>query len=213
MPEECRLCEIRKPRRWCPGIRADICSQCCGQEREVTVDCPFNCPYLREARLHEKLLPANPDEFPNPDIKVSDAFLRDHEPLLIALGRGILQASLQTPGAADSDAREALASLVQTYRTLQSGLVYESLPSNPLAASIHKLLQQSLNDFRERLRRTSGAASLFRDAEVLGILVFLERLAIDWNNGRRRGRAFLDFLNLHFPAAAPPPEPQSPLIL
>jgi len=38
-----------------------------------------------------------------------------------------------------------------------------------------------------------------RDADVLGTLVFLERLQIQHNNRRRRGRAFLDFLRTYFP--------------
>jgi hypothetical protein len=33
---------------------------------------------------------------------------------------------------------------------------------------------------------------------VLGLLVFLQRLEIDRNNGRRLGRAFLDFLREFF---------------
>jgi hypothetical protein len=33
-----------------------------------------------------------------------------------------------------------------------------------------------------------------RDADVLGMLVFLERVELDRNNGRPRGRAFLDLL-------------------
>ena len=48
-----------------------------------------------------------------------------------------------------------------------------------------------------------------RDADVLGALVFLQRLEYDRNNGRRRGRAFLDFLRALYDsapggAAAPP---------
>ena len=33
-----------------------------------------------------------------------------------------------------------------------------------------------------------------RDSDVLGLLVFLRRIELDRNNGRRRGRAFLDAL-------------------
>ena len=51
----CAICQIRRPRRFCPGVRGDICSLCCGTEREVTVNCPLDCEYLQEARKHEKL--------------------------------------------------------------------------------------------------------------------------------------------------------------
>ena len=45
---------------------------------------------------------------------------------------------------------------------------------------------------------------VLRDADVLGVLVFLERLELQHNNGRRRGRAFLDFLRAYLPE--PPAE-------
>ena len=38
------------------------------------------------------------------------------------------------------------------------------------------------------------------DADVLGTLVFLQRLEFQHSNGRRRGRAFFDFLRTYFPA-------------
>jgi hypothetical protein len=213
MVEKCSLCETRKPRRRCPAVRGEICAQCCGTEREVTIDCPFDCENLREARRREKLVPVEPDKFPNPDIPVSESFLREHEALLGLVGRGVLTAAVQTPGAVDEDVREALGSLVRTYRTLQSGLVYETLPSGGVASVIHGRVQQAINELRQQVTQSSGAASMFRDSEVLGILVFLERLAIDRNNGRRRGKVFLDFLRGHFPLEPERQETKSPLIL
>ena len=51
--------------------------------------------------------------------------------------------------------------------------------------------------------------------DILAILVFLERMELDSNNGRRRGRAFLDFLRQSYPAAAatPPGPAFSPLAI
>ena len=37
-----------------------------------------------------------------------------------------------------------------------------------------------------------------RDSDVLGVLAFLQRLEIDRNNGRKRGRAYIDFLRTQF---------------
>ena len=39
-----------------------------------------------------------------------------------------------------------------------------------------------------------------RDADVLGILVYFQHFEIDRNNGRPRGRAFLDALRAFYPA-------------
>ncbi len=194
---KCRICDTRKPRRYCPGVSGDICSICCGAEREVSVNCPLDCPYLAEARLHEKLPDINPEEVPNRDVRVSEEFLREHEPLLIFLGAKLLEAALNTSGAVDSDVREALDSLIKTYRTLQSGLYYETKPNNLIAAAIHQKIQDAVDGLRKELAE-KGATNV-RDAEVLGILVFVQRLEMHHNNGRPRGRAFIGYLHAHFP--------------
>jgi len=201
--EKCRLCETRRPRRYCPGVRGDICAPCCGQEREVTVECPLDCEYLLEARAHDKPPDVHPDQFPNQDIRVSESFLRDNEDLLLVTARAVCKAAMETPGANDFDTREALGSLIRTYRTLQSGLYYESLPENPLARAIHLRVQDEVSGYREEKARATGMQQT-RDSQVLGVLAFLERLELSHNNGRRRGRAFIGFLREYF-APAPPP--------
>ena len=194
----CAICHVRRPRRFCPGVRGDICTTCCGAEREVTVDCPLDCIYLRDAHRHEKIVPTDPHDFPNQDIRVSEEFLHEHEPLLLFLARTVLDAALSTSGAIDFDVREALDALVRTYRTLQSGVYYETLPTNPIAASICHIVQSGLAEFRKQELEQSGMTHT-RDADVLGLLVFLQRHELDNNNGRRRGRAYLDFLRTFFP--------------
>lgn len=194
----CRLCEKRRPRRYCPGVRGEICSQCCGAEREVTVECPFDCEYLAEARRHEKLPELTPAEIPNGDIRVTEGFLRDHEELLMVSARALFDAAMQIPGAIDFDVREALEALIKTYRTLQSGLVYESRPANPMAAGVQQLFERQVRAYRDAATQRAGM-NVIRDADVLGVLVFLQRMEIQHNNGRRRGRAFLDLLRGFLP--------------
>jgi hypothetical protein len=194
----CAICHVRRPRRFCPGVRGDICTICCGTEREVTVDCPLDCIYLRDAHRHEKITPTDPHNFPNQDIRVTEEFLHEHEPLLLFLARTVLDAALSTSGAIDFDVREALDALIRTYRTLQSGVYYETLPTNPIAASICRIVQSGLAEFRKQESERSGMTQT-RDADVLGVLVFLQRLELDNNNGRKRGRAYLDFLSTFFP--------------
>jgi hypothetical protein len=103
----------------------------------------------------------------------------------------------------DGDAREGIEALIKTYRTLESGLIYETRPNNPYAADIQEALKQGIDELRKRLAETSGMQTL-RDADVLGALVFLQRLELQHNNGRRRGRAFFDFLRTYFPVQTAP---------
>ena len=196
-------------------MHGDICALCCGQEREVTVDCPFDCPYLQEARKHEHKEPLDPKAFPNQDIRVTEEFLGEHEPLLVSAMTSLMLAAFDTSGAVDSDVRDALDALIRTQRTLESGVYYETRPDNALANRIFSETQKGLEEFRKKEREELGMTHT-RDADMLGVLVFLQRLEMDRSNGRPRGRAFLDSLRgfLGEVVAAVPQSPsESPLIV
>jgi hypothetical protein len=194
----CKLCEKKRARRHCPGVAADICPSCCGTERENTIDCPSACEYLQEARLREHPVPPAEDAIPNLDIQVSEDFLREKELVVVWISEALARA-MEKEKAVDQDAREALDALIRTYRTLESGLIYETRPSNPYAAALQDALKSSVDKLRKEEAEESGLASV-RDADILCVLVFLERIQFQYANGRRRGRAFYDFLNSHFPA-------------
>src|SRR3954454_7132300 len=78
----CAICETRRPRRFCPGVRGDICSICCGTEREVSVNCPLECEFLQEARRHDKPATLDPADVPNQDIRVTERFIDEHHALV-----------------------------------------------------------------------------------------------------------------------------------
>jgi hypothetical protein len=192
----CKLCEKKRARRYCPGVGGDICPVCCGTEREVTIDCPSDCQYLQEARLREAPVQIASEDLPNRDVRLSEKFLREQEPVMVWLAHALADA-MEKQRAVDADVREALDSLIRTYRTLESGLIYETRPHNPYAASLQEALKQAVDELRKRLTESSGMYSL-RDADVLGVLVFFERLSLSHNNGRPRGRAFYDFMRAAF---------------
>jgi hypothetical protein len=192
-------------------VRADICTICCGNEREQTVHCPLDCEYLREARRRERAPIVNPDTFPNQDIRVSEQFLREHEMLLLFVAVDLLQAALTIPNVVDSDVADTLDALVRTYRTLQSGFYYQSRPANLLAAAIYDRMQAAIEEYRKGLAERSRPP--VRDADLLGMFVFLQRMEIQQRNGRRLGRAFIDFLREHFPETGKPVEQATSLIV
>lgn len=208
----CAICETRRPRRFCPGVRGDICTVCCGAEREVTVNCPLDCEFLLEARKHDRVEPFNPEVLPNPDIRLSRKDLQDNQELFLFLVHALVAAALGTPGAVDLDVREALEALIRTYRTLQSGVYYESVPENTLAANICRTMQHGLAEFRQEERQRLGISKT-RDTNVLMLLVYLQRIELDRNNGRRRSRAFLSALMEHYRVPQPAAPPPSSLIL
>lgn len=194
---KCTLCETRRARRHCPGVHGEICALCCGEEREVTIDCPLDCQYLRDARQHEKRAALDPEQVPSRDVEITERFLQERQELVAAAGRCLLDAVLETTGAVDADVREALEALVRTLKTRESGLIYETRPNNPYAARIQRRFQANMDEYRKRLRDQLGMATI-RDADLLGVLVFLQRVEFTSNNGRKRGRAFVGLLASNF---------------
>jgi len=193
-------------------VHGDICTVCCGTEREVTVDCPFDCPFLQEARKHERA-EINADDVPHRDVHITEQFLEEHQDLLLGAARSLAMAAFDTPGAVDSDVRDALEALVRTNRSLQSGLYYESRPDNAVASRIFTGTQAGLDEFRRAETEKMGMAHT-RDSDVLTILVFLQRLEFDRQNGRRRGRAFLHYLHSLLEAEGVLPEkPPAPSLI
>ena len=91
----CAICETRKEKRFCPAVHGRICPQCCGEQREVTLDCPSDCPYLQQAREHEK---GNHAENLDPaaiflQVELGDQFLYEHEHLIMGLSYALAKSA------------------------------------------------------------------------------------------------------------------------
>ena len=206
-PLLCKICGIRRPKRHCPAVGGEICTICCGTEREVSLSCPLGCEFLQEAHRHEKPLSVSADELSNPDILVSEELVAQHEELLLFTIYALVQAAVRTTGAIDTDVMEALAALIQTHRTLESGLVYQTVPENTVAVAVQRSFAASLADY-QKLRSERETLLALRNSEVLAILVFLHRIGQQNQNGRPRGRMFLDLLSQMTPQS--PVEERSP---
>lgn len=207
----CKICNMRRAKRACPAVGGDICAICCGREREATLSCPLECDYLQDAHQREKPVRIPDSELSNPDVKVNEEFVAAHEELVLFAIYSLLQATLRTPGAVDRDVIDALATLIQSHRTLESGLIYEAYSPNPIAASIQRGFSTSLADY-QRLRQEREALSPVRNTEILSTLVFLHRVGQQNLNGRPRGRMFIDLLR-HMTPDTPVSEPRSGLII
>jgi hypothetical protein len=189
----CKICGKRRARRVCPAVSGDICTICCGTEREVSLSCPLECEYLQEAHRREKPVPISEPQLSNRDVEVTEEFLAQHEELTLFCIHALVQAALRTSGALDSDALAALEALIQTQRTLESGLVYETRAENMVAAQVQRAFTASLADY-QKLRAEREALSPVRNSEILKVLVFLHRMGQQNQNGRPRGRMYLDLL-------------------
>lgn len=204
----CAICEIRKEKRFCPAVHGRICAQCCGEQREVTLDCPSDCPYLLQAREHEKPRPA--EQFDAAalflQVEVSEQFTYEREHLLMGLSYALVKAAQADRSLNDQDFISALTAMCTSHeRLVNSGLHYEQPLTSRAQHAIAAQVEEMMKQYREAEQKQLGYSSL-RDVDVLRGLVFLLRLAHGRTSGRGKSRAFMDFLRGQFP------EKESPVI-
>jgi len=201
----CAICEIRKEKRFCPAVHGRICPQCCGEQREVTLDCPSDCPYLQQAREHEK--PRAPEQIDPAglflQIEVLGQFMYEKEHLLMGLTFALAKSARADSSVHDQDLIAALTILTKSYeRRVNSGLHYEQPLTSESQRRIAIEVENMVKEYREAEQTHVGYSSL-RDSEVLKGLVFLVRLAHGRTSGRPKSRAFIDFLFAQFPEKEP----------
>lgn len=203
----CAICEERKEKRFCPAVHGKICPQCCGEQREVTLDCPSDCPYLQQAREHAKAHNEQPGERNRdalfPEVEIPEQFLYEREELILGLSYALAKSARADRSLTDRDLIAAVSSLAKSYQTLvNSSLIYEPQTANvahqAIARNIAREVETMVREFREAEQQHIGHTRL-RDSDVLKALVFLLRMGLGRTSGRPKSRAFVDFLFAQFP--------------
>jgi hypothetical protein len=197
----CAICEKRKEKRFCPAVHGRICPQCCGEQREVTLDCPSECIYLQQAREHEK--PRAIEELDQselfPKVEISQQFLYAHEHLILGLSYALAKSAQADRTLRDSNLISVLSALAHNYETLAgSGLHYEVPMTNLAHQAVASEVQKMVKEYREAEQKHVGYSRL-RDSDIFQALVFLLRMATTRTSGRPKSRAFVDFLFRQFP--------------
>src|SRR5260370_15437430 len=131
----CAICEERKEKRFCPAVHGKICPQCCGEQREVTLDCPSDCPYLQQAREHatEQNERAGPRDLEAlvPEVEIPEQFLYEREELILGLSFALAKSARGDRSLMDRDLIVAVGSLAKSHPTLvKSSLLYGHAPAN-----------------------------------------------------------------------------------
>ena len=182
----CVLCNQRPPRRHCPALKTDIYARCCGEERERTIQCPFDCEYLLQARQREPAYEL-PADLPNQDLNPNEHFLRSHEALLLMMVGMLFVAAVSTD-AVDLDLREAVAGMIRERRGLRADVKGE------VAQAFATKFQQRFDEFSSKVTGEAEGKAMFQDADVLLILVFFQREEMHYNNRQPKSRAYIDWL-------------------
>lgn len=216
MASTCPICEKRRGKRHCPGLPRSrwsdatahpICAQCCGEQREVGIDCPADCQYLIAAHRYEAERRSGqpPGELAFPKVEIDRRFLQGQQALMTGLSIFLVRLAQENPDVRDADVLAALDSLAQSYQTLEAGLYYEQAPAGAAAQRVGAAIRQYLEQFSQEQQK-QGASSL-RPGDALRALVFLRRWGQVEGNGRALSRRYLEFLRAQFPPEVRAPEP------
>jgi hypothetical protein len=197
----CPICHKRKAKRFCPAKGENICSVCCGTEREVTIDCPSGCQHLVASRDYDWRRRQHDDSVdwsraPFPGARLDRDWVTSHAELVSALSYAICLFARDHRPLVDSDVIAVLTSLAETYRTLSSGIYYEKLPDYRLQAELYQALQTAFADLKKK--QTQAMMSTVRDSDIRDVLMSMAQLGYFRQNGRPKGRAFLDMLRGQF---------------
>ena len=188
----CPLCQARKAKRFCPAKQAHICPVCCGQKREVEIDCPSDCVYLHSGREYERARRFRQGEAVQLTERLwSKAFQTRNMELLMGLWTTIDQSRSEFPSLVDADVREVLNRLTRTFRTLESGLHYDHVPDT----FTQKALYGSLKSLLDKPRKPEDlSTSTPKTADVLDCLQLILEMAHRSDPSRPRSRDFLDWI-------------------
>src|SRR5690349_25026019 len=116
----CPLCSERAGKRYCPAKGNQICAVCCGTKREIEIDCPSSCPYLKASRSYQAEKPTIDPELLAKIRRYDDGFLERYNHILTGMNGAVAEARMESPWLVDIDVVEAYRSLASTMKTLAS---------------------------------------------------------------------------------------------
>ena len=199
---KCPLCSRRSAKRHCPAKGVKICPTCCGTHREVEIECPSDCTYLRAGRTYDagRRHPAPPP----PEREFSQQFRHRYAGAIAVLAQGILAERHDNPSLYDSDVREAFKALKATAKTRASGIYYETLPEGSAASmGLYRRIQGLID---RMMQPQAPGADALRAGDAPDVLDFIAVSMELRSGGRPKSRQYLDWLS----SVAPPPMPGEP---
>jgi hypothetical protein len=179
----CTLCKTRPPRRQCPAFKSEICARCCGEEREQTIDCPFDCEHLLVAREREEIFEL-PEVLPNSEIRTDEGVIRNIEPLIMMM-IGALFLAAGKNNATDFDVREAVAAMIRERLGEEVG------PLGDVAQAVKVEFDAHWARFQAMVIESGEPPTRRIDVAAL---VFIQREEMIYNNRRVRSRAYIDHM-------------------
>lgn len=198
----CPICAKRPAKRFCPAKGDNICAVCCGELREITIDCPADCPHLIAAHRYgaeRSGVPPGKVEACYPDVHFAPEFVYERWGTVTGIATAILHFQNKHKDLHDEDVLSAIAALAETYRTLEAGILYDRRPAAALAGELYAGIGEFVQVLRKREAEERGSGPLLTDGGLFRVFVFLLRMGKAETNGRPLSRAFLNYLRARVP--------------
>ena len=207
MKPPCPLCTGRRAGRECPALGRRICAVCCGTKRQVEINCPPDCSYLRTSQAHPPAVVQRQQERDMLFVLPMMQGLTTRQQEVLVLIQGFLRTERpDAAGLVDDDVARAARALAETYETASRGIIYEHVAALPAAARLGA-------DIKALIERTRGEGITIRDADAAVVLRRIERAAGAAGKTLPGGdTAFLGLLKrvLRDPGPAARPAPDDP---
>ena len=197
---KCILCEQRKAKRSCPAKNTIICAQCCGEKRVLEIDCPESCGYLkagreREAEDYQKHI----QNMGHTDQERHRKVVFNHRNVIAHLEYAISRQRILSRDLSDKDVVQAVESLLETYRTEDTGLLYERTEENLRIESLRRELREIVESYRnpegeEGEGIVNPSNTRLQLGAAISCLEFIRSLASSYLKDRDSGSGYVDFL-------------------
>ena len=189
----CPLCSERAGKRYCPAKDAQICAVCCGMKREVEIDCPSSCSYLKASRSYEAEKRIPDAELAAKVQKYDQTFIYRYNQMLNAITSAVGEERLNSPWLVDNDLIEVYKALTATMKTLSSGIHYEALPDGPVRLSLFRRVKATLDELMGP--DPNADRRVLKVSEAIDVLDFLTFAAQMNSSIRPRSRRYLDWIS------------------
>ena len=206
----CPLCSERAAKRYCPAKDTKICAVCCGTKREIEIDCPSSCSYLKASRSYESEKPIPDPEVAAKAQQFGADFVAQHHALLDILTLAIVEERMNSDWLVDNDVIEVLKALKATMKTLSGGIYYEALPEGPIRQALFRRVKEIL----DHLMEVDPAADrpVLKVSEAMDVLDFLTFVAEANSSVRPKSRRYLDWISERFAARMQAQQPSGLII-
>jgi hypothetical protein len=206
----CPLCSERAAKRYCPAKDTKICPVCCGTKREIEIDCPSSCSYLKASRAYESEKPIPDPEVAAKAQQFGAELVAHHHVLLDILTVAIVEERMNSAWLVDNDVIEVLKALKTTLKTLSSGIYYEAVPEGPIRQALFRRLKEILDE----LMQVDPAAErpVLKVLEAMDVLDFLTFVAEANSSVRPKSRRYLDWISDKFASRMQAQQPSGLII-